>query len=52
MNIVGAFISIDALEIQHVPYDVVFVRNAVRTMQIPSDSRDIERLAAIIPLEQ
>ena len=46
MHVMGALISIDGLEIDEVPHDMVLVRNTIRTMHVAADARDVERLAA------
>src|SRR6266481_1166879 len=52
MNVVRAFIGVDRLEIHHVADDVILVRDAIAAVHVPGDPGDVERLAAIVALQQ
>ena len=52
MDIVGALVGVDRLEIHTVPDHVVFVGDAVAAVHVASDARDVERLAAVVALQQ
>jgi imidazoleglycerol phosphate dehydratase HisB len=48
---VGALISVDRLEVHHVTDHVILVGDAIAAMHVAGDARDVERFAAIVPLE-
>ena len=52
MNIMGPFIGVDGLQITDMAHDVEFVRNPVTAMDVARSPRHVERLAAIIPLNE
>ena len=52
VNVVRPFVSIDRFQIHHVANYVVLIRNPVAAMHVPRCSRNLERLAAVIALEQ
>jgi len=52
MHVVRAFVGVHGFEVHDVADDVILVRYAVGAMHIARDARDIERLAAIVPLDQ
>ena len=51
MDIMGALIGVDRLEVAHVPHDLEFLGNAVTAMHVASHARNIQRLAAIVALD-
>ncbi len=51
MDVVRAFIGVDRLEVHDVAHHLVFARNAVAAMHVAGDAGDIERLAAIVALD-
>ena len=51
MDVVGALIGVHRLEVMHVPHHVVLDRDAVAAVQVARDTRDVERLAAIVVLD-
>ena len=52
MNVVGPFISIHGLEVQHVANHRVFVRDAVAAEHVTRSSRNLQRLAAVVAFQQ
>src|SRR3546814_8482238 len=52
VDVVRAFIGIHRFEVHRMADDVIFGGDAVAAVHIARDARDIERLAAIVALEQ
>src|SRR6266702_403803 len=52
VDVVRALIGVDCLEIHDVADDVELVGDAVAAMHIARDPRDVERLAAIVALQE
>src|SRR5262249_1390721 len=52
VNVVCAFVSIDGLQIAQHAHHVKFVRDAVAAVDVARQAGDVERLAAIVALEQ
>src|SRR5215471_3575148 len=52
VNVVRAFVGVDGLEIAQHAHHVELVRYAVAAMDVARHARDLERLAAIVALEQ
>ena len=52
MNVMGALICVHRFEVHHMADYVVLVRDTVSAEHVSSISRDLESLAAIIPLGQ
>src|SRR6266851_6368721 len=50
VDVVGAFIGVDRLEVHHVTDHVVLVGDAVAAMHVAGGAGDVERLAAIVAL--
>lgn len=46
MDIVGAFIGVDSLQVHHMPDDVIFIRDAVATQHLTRHPSDLDRLHA------
>src|SRR5216684_7405131 len=51
MDVVSALIGVDRLEVHHVADHVVLVRDAVAAMHVAGGAGDVERLAAIVALQ-
>ena len=52
MDVVGAFVGVDGFQIHHVANHLVFVGNAVRAVNVAGGACDVQRLAAVVPLQQ
>ena len=52
MDVVGALVGVDRLEVQDVADDVVLVRDAVAAVHVARRPGDVERLAAVVALDQ
>ena len=52
VDVVRAFIGVDRLEVGGVAHDVEFGADAVAAVHVAGDAGDIERLAAIVALDQ
>src|SRR5208283_4758375 len=48
VDVVGAFVSVDRLQVHHVADHVVLVGDAVAAMHVAGGAGDVERLAAIV----
>src|SRR5450755_1675902 len=51
MDVVGAFIGVDRLQVLRVAHHVVLAGDAVAAMHVARHPRDVERLAAIVALD-
>src|SRR5215510_973003 len=52
VHIVGALVGVDGLEVGGVTHDVILDLNAVAAVHVAGGAGDVERLAAIVPLDQ
>jgi hypothetical protein len=52
VNVVGALVGVDRLEVRGVAHDLELRRDAVSAVHVTRDSGDIQRLAAIVPLNE
>jgi hypothetical protein len=52
VDVVRALVGVDRLEVHHVADDVVLVGDAVAAVHVAGDARDVERLAAVVALDQ
>src|SRR4051794_36272493 len=52
MDVVRALVSVDRLEVRGVAHHLEFGGNAVAAMHVPRDSGDLQRLAAIVALDE
>src|SRR5271156_5806224 len=52
MDSVGAFISIDRLQIHQIAHHVIIAGNAVGAMHVARASRNLKRLAGIVAFDQ
>ena len=52
VDVVGALVGVDRLEIQDVADHVVLVRDAVAAVHVAGGARDLQRLAAAVALDQ
>src|SRR5690606_41576453 len=50
VDVVRALVSVDHLEVDHVPDHAEFVGNAVAPVHVAREARDLERLAAGVAL--
>src|SRR5712664_2461556 len=51
VDVVGALIGVHGLQILRMPHHVVFDLDAVAAMHVAGHARDVERLAAIVALD-
>ena len=51
MNIVGALVRVDGLQVHDVPDDVVVVADAVTSEHVSRRPGDVQRLAAVVSLQ-
>ena len=52
MDVVRALVGVDCLEIAQHPHHVEFVGNSIAAVHVARRARDLERLAAIVALEE
>src|SRR4051812_13891076 len=52
VNVVRALVGVHRFEVQHVADDVELIRDAVATMHVACDTRDVESLAGRVALDQ
>ena len=52
VDVVGAFVGIDRLQVHDVADDVVLVRDAVASQHVTALARNVQRLAARVALQQ
>src|SRR5712672_2730148 len=50
VDVVGALVGVDGLEVRQHAHDVELVGDAVAAMHVAREARDVERLAAIVAL--
>src|SRR3546814_11747985 len=50
VNVVGALVGVDRLEVHDMAHDLIFRRDAVAAVHVARLSRDIERLADLVAL--
>jgi len=51
MNIVGAFVSVDSLEILTNPHDIVLVANTIASEHVSGCSGNIESFSTVVSLD-
>ena len=52
MHVVRAFVGVHGLQVGGVPHHLKFGRDAVAAVHVAGDARDIQRLAAIVALDE
>src|SRR6056297_3337773 len=52
VNVVRALVGVHRLEVRHVPEDVVVLLDAVAAVHVARCPRDVERLAAVVALDE
>jgi hypothetical protein len=52
VDVMGALVGVHRLEVLGVPHHVVFRHDPVAAMHVAGHPRDLQRLAAIVPLHQ
>ena len=52
MDVMGPFVGVHGLEVQHVANHRVFVRDAVAAEHVTRSSRNLQRLAAVVAFQQ
>jgi len=52
MDVMGALVGVDRLQVHHVTHHMVLVDDAVGAVHIPRGTRNLQRLAAVVALEE